>query len=400
MVVGGVFQTGVNLMRDLTAHGVRAVGVDHITEHEGFRSIFGKSLEAPDPDTNPAEWVAFMQRLSGELGGTKTHKPVFICAADAFVTALGAHEEALRDFYTFSPAARLQAELTTKESQNVLADRHGFPRPATAYVQSRADLEAFIGRARFPCLLKPLSHREWGSLPAGNPLRGQKVMVAGTPGELLRYYAFSEPYRPRVMAQEIIEGPDDQKYCYFGVYGSDGLLLGNAVVREFRCHPIFFGVPSVLHPVVDEEITLICDRFFRATGYVGICEIELKRDTRDGKIKLIEVNARFTGAGDAAIYMGVETGWLHYLDLIGQKPGPVQPSRFDFHHIMLKPDCMTVPGYLSRGVLQWREAIAPYRGKVEFYDFDRRDWRLAATTLVRCARYLAGGALRHFRGRG
>jgi D-aspartate ligase len=402
-VVGGVFQTGLNLMRDLIAKGVRAVGVDSDLEHEGFRSSYGKSYACPDPDDHPREWVEFMQRLAGELGGTPERKPVFICAADLWVTALGAHEAELRSYFTFSPAAQLQAALTTKEQQYALADRHGFPRPLTAYIQSKTDLQAFIAQAQFPCLLKPLSHREWSSLPEGNFLRGKKVVTSDTAAELLSHYELCEPYRPNVVAQEIIQGPDTAKHCYFGVYASDGALLSSGVVQEFRTHPMFFGMASVLRPVVEEEISSLCERFFKAVGYVGICEVEVKRDTRDGKVKLIEVNPRFTGSGDSAVYMGVETGWLHYLDLIGQKPAPVAASRFDFHHICLKLDCMTFPKYLSEGAITWHDVIAPYHGTKEFYDFDVRDRRLAATTVVNCVRYLAGGALRgvfaHFRRR-
>jgi predicted ATP-grasp superfamily ATP-dependent carboligase len=399
VVVGGVFQTGLNLMRDLIAHGVNAVGIDHVLDHEGFHSTIGRSIAAPDPDTQPAEWVQFLQGLSRELAGVNRPKPVFICTADAFVTALGRHEQELRGYYTFSPAAAVQAALTSKETQYELAVRHGFPHPRTAYIRARADLLAFIQEAHFPCLLKPLSHREWGSLPSDSPLFNQKVVVAETADQLLNYYALSEPYRPNVIAQEIIQGPDWEKYCYFGVYARDGSLLGNAVVRELRCHPIFFGVPTALKPVIDEEITSLCDRFFRATGYSGICEIEMKRDTRDGKIKLIEVNARFTGAGDCAIYMGVETGWLHYLDLIGRNPAPATAKHFDFHHVMLKPEFIAVPRYLSKGILKWRDVAAVYRGPVKFYDLNPRDWKLFFRTLVLCARYLAGGMVRHFQGK-
>jgi D-aspartate ligase len=381
-VVGGVFQTGLNLMRDLIQKGVRAVGVDSLLEHEGFRSSYGKSYACPDPDTQPAEWVRFMQRLSRELAGAQGRKPVFIAAADLFVTALGAHEAELRDYYTFSPAAQLQASLTTKEQQYDLADRYGF-----------------IAQARFPCLLKPLSAREWDTLPEGNALRGNKIVISQTAGELREHYALTEPYRPNVVAQEMIQGPDQAKHCYFAVYASDGSLLSNGVVQEYRTHPMFYGMASVLRPVMEDEIVSLCDRFFRAMGYVGICEIELKRDTRDNKLKLIEVNPRFTGSGDSARYMGVETGWLHYLDLIGEKPEAQPASRFDFHHICLKLDCITVPRYLSQGVITWKDALQPYKGKLEFYDFDIRDPRLAARTVFLCARYLIGGAIRHMRGR-
>ena len=44
-------------------------------------------------------------------------------------------------------------------------------------------------------------------------------------------------------------------------------------------------------------------------NYVGICEIEVKRDTRDGVVRLIEANPRFSVTADAAVYAGVDIGW-------------------------------------------------------------------------------------------
>lgn len=396
-VIGGVFQTGLNLMRDLIRKGVRAVGVSHELEHEGFRSRYGKCYVCPNPDEQPVQWVDFMQGLSRDLQRDGGPKPVFICSADQWVTALATHEQALRDYFTFSPGAQIQSALTNKDDQYALADQYDFPRSLTAQIHSTEDARAFAAQASFPCLLKPLTAREWDALPEGNLLRGKKIVVSQTPEELLAHYAETEPHRPNVVAQELIQGPDKCKYCYFAVYGSDGGLLSNGVVQEYRTHPKFFGMASVTRPVVEPEVLSVCDRFFQAIGYVGICEIELKRDTRDGKIKLIEVNPRFTGSGDAASYMGVETGWLHYLDLIGQKPEPAPASRFDFYHICLKLDCMAFPGYLSDRDLTWRDVITPYRGKREYYDLDWNDPRLAATTILKCARYLAGGLWRHLK---
>ena len=51
----------------------------------------------------------------------------------------------------------------------------------------------------------------------------------------------------------------------------------------------------------------------------------MKRDTRDGRVKLIEANPRLSGGGDAAPYAGVDLCWLHYLDLIGKRVAPVTP---------------------------------------------------------------------------
>ena len=391
VVVASVFQTGLNLMRDLLRHGVRTVGVDCHPEHPGFRSRYGTSHLCPNPDSQPAEWLAFMIELADSLGT----KPVLIPAADEFVSAIAAHAEVLQHHYIFSmESVALQGALATKEQQYALAQKHGLPIPRTDYIQSRAEMEAFVSDARFPCLIKPRHQREWEALPHGNPLRGLKLITSRSAPEMLAHYALSEPYRPEVMAQEIIAGGDDTKYCYLSVYGQGSRRLGHCVVQEFRAYPVFFGSGSIVAPVIDPEIYTLCDQFLRGIGYVGICEIEVKRDTRDGVVRLIEANPRFSGTGDAAIYTGVDIGWLHYLDLIGQHPEPMEPTRFRFRHVTLQRDIPSLEGYLQRGILTWSDIFRSWEGPLEFFDFDADDPRPTLETLKGCLRAVTGMMLR------
>ena len=378
-------------MRDLLGRGVRTVGIDCFPEHEGFRSKYGKSYLCPNPDTNPAAWVRFMVDLARTLGS----KPVIIPAADLFVSALGRHAAALSDHYIFSvDSVAVQATLATKEQQYALAAEHGFPIPRTVYVKCRADIEQFIQDARFPCLIKPRHQREWEVLPEGNPLRGLKIVTASDAQELLARYALTENYRPEVIAQEIIAGGDDAKYCYLSVYGAMSRRLAYCVVRELRAYPILFGSASLVEPVIDEEIACLCDSFLSRIGYVGICEIEVKRDTTDNVVRLIEANPRFSVTADAAIYAGVEMGWLHYLDLIGRDPKSVEPSRFGFRHVTLRRDIASLPRYIEQGILSWQDIRSSYQGPLEFYDFDAHDPRPTAATLQGCIRVVVGTVLR------
>ena len=393
-MVASVFQTGLNLMRDLSRRGARAFGVDCIASHAGFRSRYGKSFVCPDPDRQPAEWVAFMKQLARQIGG----KPVIIAAADIFVTALGEHAAELASDYCFSAdSVALQAALTTKEQQYALAAQAGFACPRTKHIQCRADLEAFARDARFPCLIKPRSQREWESLPAGNPLRGTKIAAADTADALLERYSHAEIYQPQAVAQEIVAGPDDAKYCYLSTYGRDRERLGYLVVRQFRTHPLGFGSASMVQPVVDEEIAAMCDHFLRSIGYVGICEIELKRDARDGTVRLIEINPRWSVTADCAAYAGVHVGWLHYLDLIGERVPAMTATRFDFRHIVLYREAPGFGQYMDAGLTTWSKWWSAYLPPVEFFDFDWRDWKVTGSTLYDAARALAGGILRHWK---
>ena len=395
-VVASVFQTGLNLMRDLEQKGIRVIGVDCNPENPGFRSRYAKSYLCPNPDKEPENWLAFMLSLSAATG----EKPVLIPASDIFVSAIGRHASILSDHFIFSETgAVLQASLATKETQYALARDCGFPCPRAAYIQSTEDLERFCDAARFPALLKPRHQREWQALPQNNPYRNSKTVSASSPEQLLTHYSNVSSFVPEAVAQEEIVGPDSAKYCYLSVYAQSGERLGSCVVQELRAYPLLYGCATLVEPVVDEEIDSVCNQFLLSIGYVGICEIELKRDTRDGKLLLIEVNPRFSGTGDCAKYTGVETGYLHYLDLIGQTPSPVVATKFGFRHVMLCADMSAFPKYLEQGQMGWKDWIQSLSGPLKYFDFDTADFSIARVTAVKGTRALAQGLWRKWRPR-
>ena len=206
-------------------------------------------------------------------------------------------------------------------------------------------------------------------------------------------YASVSAMVPEAVTQEEIVGPDSAKYCYLSVYGTDGRRLGFCVVHELRAYPLMYGCATLVEPVIDEEIDRVCNHFLSSLGYIGLCEIEVKRDTRDGKLLLIEVNPRFSGTGDCARYTGVQTGFIHYLDLIGKTPSPVVATKFGFRHMMLNAELAAFPKYLQEGLIGWGDWIRSLSYPMEYFDFDLSDLSVARVTAVKSARALVGGLL-------
>ena len=101
-------------------------------------------------------------------------------------------------------------------------------------------------------------------------------------------------------------------------------------------------------------------------------------------------------SSDAAPYAGVDLGWLHYLDLIGQRVELVTQSDRHFRHIVLIWDFSTLGNYHRAGLLTWREIIRTYRRPVYFFDFDPRNWRVAAGTLITLVKLIIGRPIRRF----
>jgi D-aspartate ligase len=389
-VIAGAYQTGVLGVRSLARHKVRAQLFDCDPAMPGFRSVYGPARLCPDPDVDPEAWLRFMLQLAAQ----HTQQPILIASADKFVTAIAAHAQSLRQHYVLSPGIALHGALAEKRTQYTLAREHGMPMPRTEFVGSPQEAADFARQAVYPALVKPNHFREWQKFPSDHPLCCQKVFVARDAAQLCEGYRLAAGVTPEVILQEVIRGNDATKSVYLACYDRDGQRIANAMFRELRCDPMGFGPASVTEPAVDPEVDEICDRFLRSMGYSGICEIEVKRDTRDGRVKLIEANPRLTGGGDAAPYAGVDLCWLHYLDLIGRKVAPVTPSPRPFRHIVLRADARAVPAYLQAGAITWQDVFRSYRGPKAYFDLDWRDWRNSLETVYFAARSFAWHTLR------
>lgn len=393
-VIAGAFQTGVLGVRSLARRGVRAICFDGNRLNPGFRSVHGPARLCPDPGAEPAGWLEFMVALGREF----RTKPALIASSDQFVSAIAVHESELGKYFILSPGAATQGLLADKQTQYDLAARHGMPMPKTARVCSTDEVVDFARHAMFPCLLKPTHFREWTRFPAGHPLLYKKIAIARSPDELVKHYQLASAVNAICILQEIIAGPDTAKRVYLSCYDGNSRRIARAMFRELRCDPLGFGPASVSEPVVDDVTDGICDDFLRGIGYHGICEIEMKWDSRDGQVKLIEANPRLSGGGDAAPYVGVDLCWLHYLDLIGQSVTPVQPTTNDLRHIVLRADGSAIPAYRRAGLLSWREALQSYRSPRAFYDLDAADWRYSMETLLIAGKAFVLGMLAPQRG--
>jgi len=383
-VIAGAYQTGVLGVRSLKRRGVRACCFDCNSSYPGFQSVYGKAHLCPDPDIDSDAWLLFML----ELGRKLDNKPALIPSSDKFVSAIAKHSDTLSQRYILSPGIALQGLLADKQTQYELSARNGMPMPRTLFAQTLDEVIEFARKASFPCLIKPTHFREWRRFQPKHPLFGAKISIAKTKQNLIDSYKLASAVSSNVILQEIIEGGDTAKRVYLSCYDAKGHRIANAMFRELRCDPIGFGPASVSEPVIDPETDGVCDRFLRRIGYKGVCEIEMKWDTRDGQIKLIEANPRLSGGGDAAPYAGVDLCWIHYLDLIGKRVVPVEPIGNDFRHVVLRADAEAVPSYWSAGLISWKDILRSYRPPLAFFDLDRHDWRYSAETIYISVRSL------------
>ena len=375
--MAGAFQTGVLAVRNLQRQGVKAICFDSDSRLQGFRSAYGPARLCPDPDSHIEDWLQFMRELSKELGGA----PILIPSSDRYVSAIAQNRVELSKNFCLCNGIEVQGLLADKLSQYKLALENGMPMSRTGFVSCLEDLEEFAKTADYPCVIKPRHFREWERLNNNHPLLNQKVAVCNSRSELIDSYKSVLDVTANVIAQEVIQGPDTNKRVYLAYYDRNGERIAHAMFRELRCVPFGFGPATVSEPFVDEDADQVCDSFLRNIGYQGICEIEIKRDSRDGEAKLIEANPRLSGGGDAAPYAGVDLVWIHYQNMIGVNLEKIGPNGKYFKHIVFRSEGIAIPDYMRAGLLDWKGLLSSYKPPLAFFDLDLKDWRITLETL-------------------
>jgi len=238
---------------------------------------------------------------------------------DETVAVFSRHRDALAEFYKVTTGEWASVEWAWDKAKTYeLAGKLGIPRPETFIVNRANELRSLY--ARLPLAIKPAIKENFFYAT------GAKAWRANTSEELEQLYENAARYirAEEILLQEIIPGDGHEQYSYCAFF-RDGRPHSTLIARRMRQHPREFGraatyVETVEEPAIEE----LSERFLSAIGYHGLVEIEYKRDPRDGKYKLLDVNARpwgFHGLGTAC---GVDFPYLAYADQMGL---PIEPAR-------------------------------------------------------------------------
>lgn len=196
-----------------------------------------------------------------------------------------------------------------------LAEKLDVPTPRTLYLSSPSDLAGVIGDIHeYPVVVKPALSK----IPqAGGGFLGGGIRYAGTRNELQDLYETSPALQYPSIIQERIVGPGTGLFTLYDVDRHLALFSH----RRLREKPPSGGVSVVSESVsLDEEMVDAAGKLLSAVGWQGVAMVEFKRDVRDGKAKLMEINGRFWGTLQLAVASGVDFPGLYLDFLFGGKP--------------------------------------------------------------------------------
>jgi predicted ATP-grasp superfamily ATP-dependent carboligase len=140
----------------------------------------------------------------------------------------------------------------------------------------------------FPCIIKPaVMHKFYSATKS-------KVLVCNDKEHLKAQFQKALEIIPseEIIIQSIIKGDNANQFsaCFFSIKGE---IITQLSACRMRQHPIDFGNATTYAETVEmPEILEHGKKILSHSGYTGVCEIEFKRDSRDGVLKFLEVNPR------------------------------------------------------------------------------------------------------------
>ena len=230
------------------------------------------------------------------------------------------HDELGRSFTLTTPPWADLVDAYDKRRTYDLADRLGLDQPRTLIPANRGDLER--AELDFPVVLKPAVKESFNRLTAA------KAWRVDSHAELLeRYDEACELVAPDVlMVQELIPGGGDAQFSYAALC-RDGHSLAGIVARRTRQYPSDFGRASTFVESIDlPEVRDLGVTLFEAMGFTGLIEAEFKRDPRDGRYKLLDMNPRVWGWHTLGAAAGVDFSHLLWLMVSGHDVPRVTPQ--------------------------------------------------------------------------
>lgn len=309
IVVDVGWVNGLAAIRSLGRAGIQVLAVDHRTSALGFRSRYADPVRVPDPLENEDGFVAAVAELGpGVL--FPTHDPP--------LNALARSRGRLDGFlFPFPGWDRLEA-IQDKQHQLEAALRAGVGIPETRYPQTAAEARAAAEEIVLPVLVKPRH-------PAAFKRRFEtQAFRCEALEDVERAYRDAEPFGP--MVQELVPGGDDHLYSLGSYLRSDGEPLGLFSGRKLKQVPPVVGTCRVGEAVWVQEVVDSGLRLLRELGFHGISQVEFKRDPRDGRFKLMEVNPRLWQWHGLAAACGVDIPLIAYRDLTGEAVQPVSAN--------------------------------------------------------------------------
>lgn len=360
VVIGG-YANALNVVRSLAPHAahIAVVTTEDFDIAQHSRGCDERVDLRGVTDLEAALGALLRERSRGWSGR------VVFPTNDASLLALARLRESLPGLRVVAPSPDVAHAILSKDETDAHARAVGIdvPRfwgPADASTCERDDL-------CFPVVVKPLESHSFAAR------FGCKLFFARDRAELSAAVARVAEAQTPARILEFVPGGDDAFYNYCVYLDADGEPRAGLGMHKLRKSPPLFGVCRVAEPWPDDGLREPTVELLRRIGYRGMANAEYKRDPRDGRFRLMEVNGRpFLMAG-VARRAGVDLVRLAWSEALGAPLPQADFNGWRGHWIHLHADLLYALMFRRVEKLRLRDYLKPYLRSPTFAVWSARD---------------------------
>lgn len=309
VIILGGSANALSVARSLGRRGIKV----YLSAAEGRHVQYSRYCTKAFPFTQQVKGNDFWRELLLGKGAGDLYGSVIFACNDEAITFIARHRAELAQHYTLDCSVpELQLAMLDKLQTLTLARQVHVPAPRHWQVENEEQLKQIEGELTFPLIVKPLlSHlfqKKFGGRKFLNVNSYAEVRAA-----LERVWASGL----QAMICEWIPGPDHLLSSYYTYIDRTGTPLFHFTKKVVRRYPKNEGLTSYHLTDWDPEVADMGLRFLSGIDFRGLANVEFKRDLRDGNLKLVECNARFTAPQELFVRCGLDTASIIYNDLVG-----------------------------------------------------------------------------------
>lgn len=254
-------------------------------------------------------------------------------------------------FLVSSSSRRTLETLQDKAKFAAFLDSTDIPHPRTFPLGSLADIDALPFGEIDRVFLKPVNSQKFSQIV------GRKALWADSRNEIARLWQKLQTYGLDVMVQEYVPGSPTEHYFLDGFRDRHGTVTGLLARRRLRIYPRDFGNSSYSQSIPLTEIAPAethLRELLTKLDYRGIFSAEFKRDERNGKFRILEVNIRVWWYVEFAARCGINVCRMAYDDA---RDEPVAAAS---RHYPVGAGCINFPGDIKTVLRSRRHERGPW----------------------------------------
>jgi predicted ATP-grasp superfamily ATP-dependent carboligase len=262
--------------------------------HSERSSVLGEPVRIPNPYQFAEEACLAMMALGERLLARFGERLMVVPSSDTNLMFLLDHYERLAPWFRLAGAADFDAprrDVVRKDSAAVLMSAGGVTIPQTLACLKEGDIDPVAREIAYPCVYKPVQKDYGQTFYAAH--QGIKAIECRTPDELSERLEqeMADGYELVVQEKVRFASVEDEIPFYLYADAHHRIRMAATGIKE-KIQPFPYGTATVLRLSWHQELLPLAERVVRALRWRGILMIEFIRDLRDGRWKVIEVNAR------------------------------------------------------------------------------------------------------------